>query len=404
MSYENASITWGGNQLAAMVASGKIIFESVVQRSYVWEKSRASKFIESLMLSVPIPPTYAKRYDDGTGKRGGNKYDILDGQQRLTTIKRFIKDEFELTTLPPVTYYNELTDEEETVDVSGLKFSELPEGLQEKVKNARISVIYFDNLSKQEEKELFKRLNNGKPLSTKSRTLASCRDIEGLLDIGSHKLFQSVDGMMTEKARANKNQVALVMKCWCMMNQSIEDVSFESKIFNPLMEKTEVTETEKLAMIEVFDLIFDTHFNLVERKEKAVAKKLFTETHMVSLIPFFKKAIENGIDENLMADWLVDFFTSDDGASVNKSYNDACSGSAKNASIIARNDALSDSFAAFFNVEDEQVEDAEEDNGENGLDADEVNEDANEEDETPDMHSLVDEILDDLNNPEREDE
>lgn len=404
MSYENASITWGGNQLAAMVASGKIIFESVVQRSYVWEKSRASKFIESLMLSVPIPPTYAKRYDDGTGKRGGNKYDILDGQQRLTTIKRFIKDEFELTSLPPVTYYNELTDEEETVDVSGLKFSELPEGLQEKVKNARISVIYFDNLSKQEEKELFKRLNNGKPLSTKSRTLASCRDIEGLLDIGSHKLFQSVDGMMTEKARANKNQVALVMKCWCMMNQSIEDVSFESKIFNPLMEETEVTETEKLAMIEVFNLIFDTHFNLVERKEKAVAKKLFTETHMVSLIPFFKKAVKDGIDENLMADWLVDFFTSDDGASVDKSYNDACSGSAKNASIIARNDALSDSFTAFFNVEDEQVEDAEEDNGENGLDTDEVNEDANEEDETPDMHSLVDEILDDLNNPEREDE
>lgn len=404
MSYENASITWGGNQLAAMVASGKIIFESVVQRSYVWEKSRASKFIESLMLSVPIPPTYAKRYDDGTGKRGGNKYDILDGQQRLTTIKRFIKDEFELTSLSPVTYYNELTDEEETVNVSGLKFSELPEGLQEKVKNARISVIYFDNLSKQEEKELFKRLNNGKPLSTKSRTLASCRDIEGLLDIGSHKLFQSVDGMMTEKARANKNQVALVMKCWCMMNQSIEDVSFESKIFNPLMEEIEVTETEKLAMIEVFNLIFDTHFNLVERKEKAVAKKLFTETHMVSLIPFFKKAVEDGIDENLMADWLVDFFTSDDGASVDKSYNDACSGSAKNASIIARNDALSDSFTAFFNVEDEQVEDAEEDNGENGLDTDEVNEDANEEDETPDMHSLVDEILDDLNNPEREDE
>lgn len=47
MSYENASITWGANQLAAMVSNGKIIFESIVQRSYVWEKTRASKFIES---------------------------------------------------------------------------------------------------------------------------------------------------------------------------------------------------------------------------------------------------------------------------------------------------------------------------------------------------------------------
>ena len=42
---------------------------------------------------------------------------------------------------------------------------------------------------------------------------------------------------------------------------------------------------------------------------------------MVSLIPYFKKAVEAGIDENLMADWIVDFFKTDDGASISEDYN-----------------------------------------------------------------------------------
>ena len=172
MSFENANIAWSANQLAAMIKNGKIVFENVIQRGYVWEKTRKSALIESMMLSVPIPAVYAKRYDDGSGKKNSNVYDILDGKQRLSTIKQYLNDEFALTELPLVVFYNELTDKEETINVSNLKFSELPEGLQEKIKNVRISVIYFDNLTHEEERELFKRLNSGKPLSSKSKVLS----------------------------------------------------------------------------------------------------------------------------------------------------------------------------------------------------------------------------------------
>lgn len=163
-------------------------------------------------------------------------------------------------------------------------------------------------MTKEEERELFKRLNNGKPLSTKSRVLASCQDIEGLLDIGSHDLFAD---MLTEKALDNKNQVSIIMKIWCMMNQNIADVSFESKNFNPLMGTTEISEKEQLEMIQVFDLIMNTHTILTEHKEKKVAKKLYTKTHLVSLVPYFAKAIEDGIDEERMSDWIAEFFKVD---------------------------------------------------------------------------------------------
>ena len=388
MSLEKASIVWSAKQLKGMVVNGKINFDHIVQRSYVWERSRKSALIESMIIGYPIPPVFAKRVDDGTGKRGSNIYHIMDGKQRLSTIKEYLNDEFALTTLEPVSFMDDEIGEECTADISDKKFGELPEALQNFLNTVTINVTYFDNLTKEEERELFKRLNAGKPLSTKSRLLASCKDIEGLLDIGSHKLF---DEMMTDKARANKNQVALVMKVWCMMNQEINDVCFESKVFNPMLEKTEISETEKLAMIEVFNLIVDTHEALVGRKEKKVAKKLYTETHMVSLIPYFKKAVEDGIVSEMMADWLVEFFGVDNGASVSNLYNEAAgSGSAKSGNMIDRDDALSESFTEFFKADDESTELIEDDDSyDDSCDEDE-DEDCN------DSHSIVDDILADM--------
>lgn len=398
MGFENASITWGAKQLAAMVKNERIVFGNIIQRSYVWEKARKSLFIHSLAIGVPIPPTYAKRFDDGSGKRNSNVYDMLDGKQRFSTVAEFINNELVLTELPPVTFYNELTDEQETEDISNKTFEELSEGLQEKIKNARISVVYFDNLTKEEERELFKRLNNGKPLSTKSRVLASCRDIEGLLDIGSHELFAE---MLTEKALDNKNQVSIVMKIWCMMNQDIADVSFESKNFNPLMETTEISEEERLEMVQVFDLIMNTHTVLIERKEKKVAKKLYTETHLVSLVPYFTKAVEDGIDEERMSDWLVEFFKPIDGdTSVSEDYNNASgSGSAKSVNIQLRNSALADSFAEFFKVdgnEDSETLIPDEGDVQDGTETEDST--TSMEEELENTSSFVDSIIEDMKN------
>ena len=357
MSLEKASIVWSNKQLKGMVVNGKINFDHIVQRSYVWERTRKSALIESMIIGYPIPPVFAKRIDDGSGKRGSNTYYIMDGKQRLSTIKEYLNDEFALSQLAPVSYMDDEIGEECTIDISDKKFSELPEALQNYLNTVTISVTYFDNLTKEEERELFKRLNAGKPLSTKSRMLASCKDIEGLLDIGSHKLFME---MLTEKARANKNQVALVMKCWCMMNMEIHDVSFESKVFNPLLEEIKIEEDAKLDMIEVFNLIVDTHEALLGRNAKKVAKKLYTETHLVSLIPYFAISVKNDIVSEMMADWLIEFFGTTEGASVSTLYNEAAgSGSAKSSNIIDRDDALSESYTEFFKVEEEEEEENE---------------------------------------------
>jgi hypothetical protein len=344
MSLEKSTISWSAKQLKVMIINGKINFDHIVQRSYVWERSRKSALIESMIVGYPVPAVYAKRIGDGSSKI----YYIMDGKQRLSTVKEFLNNEYALTELPPVCYIDDATGEECECDISNLTFEELPESLRDHLNSIMFSVIYFDNLNKEEERELFKRLNAGKPLTAKSRLLASCKDIEGLLDIGSHNLFNE---MLTDKARNNKNQVALVMKMWCMMNQDINDVSFESKTFNPLLEKTEITESAKIEMIEVFNLIVDTHNILVDNKRKKIAKKLYTETHLVSVVPYFHMAVKNGIDANMMADWISEFFDAHD-ASVSCEYNYACSGgSARNGNIVARHKALAKSYEKFFETD-----------------------------------------------------
>lgn len=346
---EGSSITWTCKQIAKMIDKETISFKNVVQRSFVWERNRMSELIWSIIMGFPIPPVYSERGGNDNDKV--KVYDVLDGQQRCTSIYKYINDDFALTELNPIPYLDEDGNECE-VDISGKKFSELEEELQDVIKDATITVKYFDNLEQHQKAEMFRRLNNGKPLSAKSRTLASAKDIVGLLDIGSHKLFEE---MLTEKARANKNQVTIVMKAWAMLNNDIMSMSFASKDFNPMIENAEISDDEKIELAKVFDFVVNVHNELIDNKEKSVAKKLYTETHFVSLIPYIKNSMDNGINEVMVSEWLVNFFKTENNTEVYDEYIGACKdGVARNVNIVTRHEALEKSYNEFFKVEENE--------------------------------------------------
>lgn len=344
---EGSSITWTCKQIVKMMDKDTISFKNVVQRSFVWEKHRMSELIWSIIMGYPIPPIYAERGESVNDKV--KIYDVMDGQQRNTSIYKYMKDEFALTQLKPIPYLDE-EGNECAIDISGKKFSELEEELQDVIKDATIIVKYYDNLDQSQKAEMFRRLNNGKPLSTKSRTLASAKNIGSLLNIGSHKLFEE---MLTEKARANKNQAVLVVKAWTMLNREVEDISFASKDFNPMIEEVEISNEEKQGLVNVFDFVVGVHEELIDNKEKDVAKKLYTETHLVSLIPYVKQAMENGINEAMFGEFITNFFKTENNTEVYDKYMDTCSnGIARSASIMARHNALGESYKEFFKTEE----------------------------------------------------
>lgn len=61
----------------------------IFQRNYVWDISKASKLIESLILGLPVPELFF--YSEGDEN---STYKIIDGQQRLLSIYFFLKGRF----------------------------------------------------------------------------------------------------------------------------------------------------------------------------------------------------------------------------------------------------------------------------------------------------------------------
>ncbi|MDO6458814.1 DUF262 domain-containing protein [Celeribacter halophilus] len=64
------------------------IFRPEFQRNFVWTLPQASKFIESILLGLPIPSVFLYR------EESTQKHLIVDGLQRLTTLHAFYKGRF----------------------------------------------------------------------------------------------------------------------------------------------------------------------------------------------------------------------------------------------------------------------------------------------------------------------
>ena len=62
------------------------------QRRLVWNRKKKSLLIESLLMNVPIPPVFIFEWDL-------NRYETMDGQQRLNAIVDFYNNRFRLTGL-----------------------------------------------------------------------------------------------------------------------------------------------------------------------------------------------------------------------------------------------------------------------------------------------------------------
>lgn len=125
------------------------IFVPSYQRAFVWNNERKSKFIESVILELPIPyifiATLPKDVADDEGRA-----EIVDGSQRIRTLTTFLNDEFKLTGL------------EKLEKLNGFRFSDLEISRQRKIKRQGIRVIELsDKADESIRRDIFERINTG---------------------------------------------------------------------------------------------------------------------------------------------------------------------------------------------------------------------------------------------------
>lgn len=329
---KRANINWTAKQLSKMEQNGKITFDNVVQRGYVWDVKRSSLLIHSMIEGYPVPPFYAVKSEE--------KYDMLDGKQRCKTISSFIRGEFALEDVPEI----EVEDADgniELIDINGMKFEEFEEDIQDLVAGYSLTLYYFDDINEDQVAEMFFRLNNGKPLSAIELTRAKAKSMTTIKEIGQHELFKN---SLTEKAMSRYTNEDIVIKSYAMLHE--ENPSMETKVMRPLMAEAELNEDDKKQLIEVFDRVLTAH-GLI--KDAKVAKRLLTRTHLISLVPMIWKSLQDGLSDNQVAEWVTAFLSGGKSASVSVIYNEnAGSGSARKEAVRKRLDEVCKHYTEFF--------------------------------------------------------
>ena len=125
------------------------IFIPTYQREFVWDEKRQSKFIESVMLGLPIPYIFiaslAKEVNEDDGRA-----EIVDGSQRIRTLHAYTNDLLTLTSLEKLSALN------------GFRFSDLELSRQRKFKRQPIRIIELsDKADEQVRRDIFERINTG---------------------------------------------------------------------------------------------------------------------------------------------------------------------------------------------------------------------------------------------------
>lgn len=148
---------WTISSLREKWERSQIDLQPDYQREYVWrlKPELPSRLIESILLQIPIPPIYL-------GKLPNNKFDVIDGQQRLTTLIKFIRNEFVLRKL------------ETLKGLNGSSFATLPMAYQDALLDASIRCIVIDPGENQEIRyQIFERLNRG-AMSLNEQEIRTC--------------------------------------------------------------------------------------------------------------------------------------------------------------------------------------------------------------------------------------
>lgn len=130
--------------LASMVEAEAVDIKPHYQRRDRWTPDKRSALIESFLLNIPVPPIYLAEDDFGT-------YSVIDGKQRLTAIRDFMRNDLTLTEL------------ETFKQLEGLTFKQLPPELRNALQiRPYLRVV---TLLKQSDPDLkydvFERLNTG---------------------------------------------------------------------------------------------------------------------------------------------------------------------------------------------------------------------------------------------------
>lgn len=175
------------------------------QRLFRWDTTRKTRFIESILLSIPIPPIFVFQDEDGN-------WELIDGLQRLSTVLEFageLRDpagkKIQPSTLEGTKFLPSLADKCWQVWKEGDK--SIDKSLQMQIKRSRIRVeILLKESDENAKYELFQRLNTG-GAQLSPQEVRNC--VAVMINPDLYKLFQKLSETNDFSKTVNQTESAL---------------------------------------------------------------------------------------------------------------------------------------------------------------------------------------------------
>ena len=147
--------------LSKNIAKSKILLSHELQRKEgAWSPRQKSDLIDSLLRNYPINPTYSVK-DDGV-------LAIIDGVQRLSTIRDFLDSKFALSkNLKPVVINGE------EKNIAGLRFKKMDDDTKEALLNSELQIYEITEYTDEDVREMFRRQNAGTALKPSQKMTSS---------------------------------------------------------------------------------------------------------------------------------------------------------------------------------------------------------------------------------------
>lgn len=241
-----------------------------LQRKYVWDRREASRFIDSLLLGLPVPSIFLAQTAD-------EKLLIIDGFQRIMTVRDYVRGIF---SNDDKSFALSRTDRINS-RWRGKQFTELSESEQRKIRNTTIHAIIF---SQQKEPatedtslfQVFERIN------TSGRTLTA-QEIRNCVAQGE---FNSL------LFRLNQYPAWRVLFGLPVPEQRMRDMEYILRFFALSSEEFKAGSPERLSLRRYLDLYIKNNVD-ISSDESALMEKRFCDAIDMALRLFGESAFHN---------------------------------------------------------------------------------------------------------------
>jgi hypothetical protein len=155
-----------------MAERGDLILRPKYQTGARWRSAQKAKLIDSIICGLDLPKLYFRRIQ----VEGEEKYEVVDGQQRLLAISDFLYGRFTLTNDP----------------YKGTTFGKLPMDVRKKIQEFELHVVILTGARWSDEviRDLFLRLQMGTPLNAAEKRRALPGNFPIIVaKLANHKLF-----------------------------------------------------------------------------------------------------------------------------------------------------------------------------------------------------------------------